>query len=128
MDPTSNGTLQDFPTELRTQASAALDAERAHLAELKKQQRSIEADDNDLSAKLNKFEKELYGGKVRNPKELLDLQREVDALKSKRTELEEKELVIMEQADTANTVVEKIAADLAKLQAGRREQNNQLTS
>jgi tetratricopeptide (TPR) repeat protein len=28
MDPTSNGTLEDFPTELRTQASAALDAER----------------------------------------------------------------------------------------------------
>jgi tetratricopeptide (TPR) repeat protein len=28
MDPTSNGTLEDFPAELRTQASAALDAER----------------------------------------------------------------------------------------------------
>ena len=28
MDPTSNGTLEDFPAELRTQALAALDAER----------------------------------------------------------------------------------------------------
>ena len=28
MDPTSNGTLEDFPAELRTQAEAALDAER----------------------------------------------------------------------------------------------------
>ena len=28
MDPTSNGTLDDFPADLRTQASAALDAER----------------------------------------------------------------------------------------------------
>ena len=28
MDPTSNGTFEDFPAELRTQASAALDAER----------------------------------------------------------------------------------------------------
>jgi hypothetical protein len=28
MDPTSNGTLEDFPADLRTQASAALDAER----------------------------------------------------------------------------------------------------
>ena len=28
MDPTSNGTFEDFPDELRTQASSALDAER----------------------------------------------------------------------------------------------------
>src|SRR3972149_7994159 len=68
-----------------TEAQSKLSAARQHLQELTKEQRSLEGDIEDISSKLTTVEKELYGGRVRNPKELTDLQREVEGLKTRPT-------------------------------------------
>ena len=55
-----------------------------HVEELKRQQHSAEWEINDLVDKLTVAEKKLYSGTITNPKELTNLQHEVDGLKTKR--------------------------------------------
>ena len=82
-------------TEIRQQ----LEREQQRQEELAHQQHSIEWELDDLNAKLNTAEKELYSGRIRNPKELANLQHEVDLLKDQRGQLEDKVLEIMEKVE-----------------------------
>jgi len=111
-----------------TEAQSRLDSARQHLAEQGKQQRSLENDIADITSKLTTVEKELYGGKVRNPKELTDLNRESEGLKTKRSQLEEKELGIMEQVEAASVTVTNLTGELKNLQAERQSQQKQLST
>lgn len=86
-------------SEALTAAKSRLTAESQHLAELKKQQRSMELDAGAINAKLKRVEEELYSGRVSNPKELGNLQREFESLKTDRNKIESRELEIMEQAE-----------------------------
>ena len=86
----------------------------AALSELRAQLRALELEVSGLNDKLKKNQERLYGGKVRNPKELSGLQEEAAALRRRRSELEDEELTLM-------IGVEEEEAELAERQARLRQ-------
>ena len=55
----------------------------------------------DLDAKMQPLEKKLYDGSVRNPKELTDLQKEVDSSRPTRSDLDDQGLPLIEAIEAA---------------------------
>ncbi len=84
--------------EALQRAEAALSQARdaAHLAEAEAQA---------VGQKMSGVEGTLYGGTVRNPKELLDLQAEAEYLSRRRRELEDRQLEAMVTVETAEAAV-----------------------
>ena len=78
--------------------------------------------------KLEQTEASLYGGKVQNPKELQDLQKDVASLKRHLGTLEERELEAMIAAETAEKELQTAQADLERVQSNLKEQHKDLTS
>ncbi len=100
--------------------------EQERLEDLERQQRSVEWELDDLTSKLAAAEKELYSGKIRNPKELTNLEHETDLLKSRHTQLEEKVLEIMDQVEFTTKSVATIDSELGALKAEWQNQQQQL--
>jgi len=113
--------------------AAALDVGKkitAELDELKKQDaeigghaRKLSADLTDLEItqkgiedKLKKIDKELYGGKVVNSREVENLEKEVAALKRQRNANDEKILELWEVVPPAKAEADKIEAKIAEKQ------------
>ena len=69
-----------------------LELEQKRLEELSRQQRSAEWEIDDISTKLAAAEEQLFSGRVKNPKELTNLQHEVETFQARRNQLEEKAL------------------------------------
>jgi predicted nucleic acid-binding Zn-ribbon protein len=87
-------------------------------------QRDLELEIQSLSDKMSRSEKRLYGGKVKNPKELADLQAEIASLKRRRQKLEDMLLEAMiereeaeEARDEADAALEKTASIWSTRQA-----------
>jgi len=96
------------------QAREAVAETEQALQELKKRLRSLELDVSSVAGKLKANQERLYGGKVRNPKELSGLQEEAGALRRRRSELEDQELELMIE-------IEGQEAELAERQARLRQ-------
>ena len=107
--------LGESQTVVRTRAKLTSESQR--LEELKRQQHSLEWDIDDLTTKITPAEERLYGGRMSNPKELGSLQHEVEGLKSRRTQLEDKALEIMERVEMAEASVADISSRLKRLEA-----------
>ena len=84
--------------------------------ELGQQQRSFEFDIEDLTNKITTIEEKLYGGKINNPKELANLQQEVNAFKASRDQLETRALEVMGQIETAEANFAETGRELNKLE------------
>ncbi len=84
------------------------------LAHQRKRLRALELDVAALNDKLKANQERLYGGKVRNPKELSSLQEEASALRRRRSELEDSQLELM-------IAIEEQEAELAERQARLRQ-------
>jgi len=97
-------------------ARSRLAAEKAHSEELTKQQRAIEWEIDDLSAKIKAGDKDLYGGRIRNPKELSDLQQQTNALKERRGQLEDRALAVMEEVEASRQAVSSLTAELKSVE------------
>lgn len=82
-------------------ARNTLAAEQQRFEELRKRQRTAEQEIDDLAGKLAKTEEKLYSGRIRNPKELSNLQHEVETMKAQRDQFESRVLEIMEEAEQA---------------------------
>lgn len=104
--------LGDEREVLRAQ-EAVRETETA-LSDLRGQLRALELEVSGLNAKLKKNQERLYGGRVRNPKELSSLQEEAAALRRRRSELEDEELTLM-------IGIEEEEAELAERQARLRQ-------
>ena len=78
--------------------------------------------------KLEQTDASLYGGKVQNPKELQDLQKDVASLKRHLETLEERELEAMIAVETAEKEWQTAKTGLEGVQANLKEQNKDLTS
>ncbi|MFN8018886.1 MAG: C4-type zinc ribbon domain-containing protein [Acidimicrobiales bacterium] len=92
------------------EVAAAIEAETAVRDDLARQQKRVDDEVESLKEKRAGFDAKLYGGTVSNPRELQDLQEEIDSLSRRITQLEDEELEIMEQ-------VEPVEARLAELAA-----------
>lgn len=94
-------TRQLGESEALVGARNTLAAEQQRFEELRKRQRTAEQEIDDLAGKLAKTEEELYSGRIRNPKELSNIQHEVETMKAQRDQFESRVLEIMEQAEQA---------------------------
>ena len=104
-----------------------LQLEQQRLEELRHGQHSAEWEIDDLVTKLKANEETLFSGRIKNPKELTNLQHEVDALKAKRDQLEEKALEIMDQVELCEASVARISSQLETLKAEWQHQQQQLS-
>jgi len=93
-------------------AQEKLKAARKNLEELQHQQRSLEWEIDDLASKIKAVDVQLYGGRINNPKELANLQHEVELLKAKRDGVETKDLEIMDQVESVEAGVAALSHEL----------------
>lgn len=103
----ARGELDGVMAELARleQRAAGIDTTRQELA---KGQQRLEDEITSLQDKATQHDKTLYGGTIGNPRELQALQDEIASLKRRISQLEDKELELMEQ-------IEPLDADLAQL-------------
>jgi predicted nucleic acid-binding Zn-ribbon protein len=106
------GRLGESPAFIN--ARNRLAASQQRLDELKHQQRSTEYEIDDLTAKIRAIDEKLYGGRIRNPKELEGFQQEADAFKAKRDKLETGALELMDRIESAQKDVVRATAELKK--------------
>ena len=118
--------LGESETVVRARSKLAL--AHQHLEELKRQQHSIEWEIDDLTSKFVPAEKELYSGRIRNPKELANLQQEIDLLKARRDHLEDKALEIMDQTELATRSLAGTDSELKIVEAEWQSQQQQLSA
>ena len=109
-------------------AQNELTLERQRLEELKRQQHSAEWEIEDLVNKLTTAEEKLYSGRIKNPKELTSLQHEVEGLKARRNQLEDKALEIMDQVELATATVTTKSNELKTLETEWHSRQQQLST
>jgi len=102
--------------ELR-QARRALQEEETKLRQWRRKLRDLELEMEGLNDKIASVEGQLYGGRVRNPKELANLQQEVEYLRRRRGELEEQVLEAMIEVEEGETRAAKRRKELAEVEA-----------
>jgi predicted nucleic acid-binding Zn-ribbon protein len=115
-------------SQVVNRAQAKLKLEHQHLEELKREQHSAEWEIDDLITKLTTAEKKLYNGSIKNPKELSNLQHEIDGLKTKRDQLEDKALELMDKVELTETSVASLSSQLKQLEDEWQRQQQQLSS
>lgn len=103
-------TLREIETALAgnpavQHAQAELTAAQKVYAALSAQARSLELESKSQDAKLREAEERLYSGNVRSPRELLDLQRDIEMLKRQRDQISEALLAAMLEMDEAQRSV-----------------------
>jgi predicted nucleic acid-binding Zn-ribbon protein len=115
-------------------ARAAQGETRAMLAGRQAALKQLSREAEDISTRIKTQEKRLYDGKIKNPKELSQVQEEVEHLKSRYKSLEDSILDAMlevEEAETLaasrNTELEKTEQDWKHFQAGLLEEKDKLT-
>jgi predicted nucleic acid-binding Zn-ribbon protein len=108
-------------------AQGRLSSERQHLEELKHRHHDAEWEVDDLLNKITAAEKQLYGGRITNSKELSSLQHEFNTMKSMSDQLENKALEIIEQVEMAEKTVASASSEYQKLEDEWHEQQRQLT-
>ncbi len=114
--------------QLVVSVQTKLALEQQRLEELRQQQHSAEWAIDDITSKLATAEEGLYSGRIRNPKELTSLQHEVDGLRVKRNQLEDKALEIMDEVEHTTASVTAISSELKTVEAEWHSQQQQLST
>jgi predicted nucleic acid-binding Zn-ribbon protein len=97
-------------------AQNLLAADQKQLEELKHAHHDAEWQVDDLLSKITAAEKQLYGGTIKNPKELSNLQHEINNFKTMNDPLETKTLEIIQQVEDTEQKVAVFTADYSKLE------------
>lgn len=98
------GSLQD--SQAVQEAKQALEQAEAAFKPVKAHYNDVEHQIQSNQEKLTQTETRLYSGSVTNPKELQDMQQEVESLRKWRTEWDERLLVAMESMENAQEVLD----------------------
>jgi predicted nucleic acid-binding Zn-ribbon protein len=107
-------------------ATEVAQTKEAELSNARKTMRRSEDDVKNQRLKIEMTEATLYGGKVRNPKELQDLQHESTSLKKYLAILEDRQLEAMIALEDAEQSYGLASAELSALQEQIREKNDGL--
>ncbi len=107
-------------------AHSLLTAEQKNLEELKHRRREAEGDVADVASKISEAEKQLYSGKVSNPKELTNLQHETAMLQKQKDQMETTTLEIIDRMEEAESKVAALTADYQKLEATWNNEQQQM--
>ncbi len=114
--------LNDAKEVQRAEASR-IETEK-NLQKARKTLRTVEEEVKAVQFKLEQTESTLYGGKVRNPKELQDLQKENAALKRQINTMEDhqlEEMLAVEEAEKANRQAIVFFEDVQKKDAAQKK-------
>ena len=98
-----------------TQAQEELQKQQDYLAGLEKQQKAAESKVDDLQAKLNPLQEKLFAGAETNPKELMNLQHQVEGLKNQVNSEEDGILELMSQIEMQQKEMSSKTAEVEKL-------------
>ena len=99
------------------EARRRLEKAEKRALEAQVEQRDLELEIESLADKVSRSEKRLYGGKVKNPKELSDLQAEVASLKGRRQRLEDTLLEAMIEKETAEEAHREVREHLEEVES-----------
>ncbi len=111
--------------ELR-QARQGLEHEESSLAHLRTRVRDLELEVKTLTAKIAATEQRLYGGDVRNPKELESLQTDLRHLRARRESLEDGILTGLTEIDDGEKRLQQAKQHLESVQSAWQEHQTQL--
>ena len=105
---------------------ALLEEKRAALRAAQAQQHDLEIEANDLKAKIAPAEQKLYSGSVRNPKELQDLQADVDQMKRHLSSIEDNDLAALTALEEAEKEARTVEAQAQALEEAWRAEQAEL--
>lgn len=106
----------------------AVEEGRDALEEVSRQQRELEWQVDDLRSRLSNVEGKLYGGSVRNPKELASVQDEANILKGQLRRREDELLDLMVRAEESQAAVREAGESLAEVESRWRQEQKELAS
>jgi uncharacterized protein len=95
-----------------TAAQAQVSAAQAALTPLQTKSRNLELEVQSNTDKIRQTDEALYSGRVRNPKELQDMQQEIQSLKSRNSDLEDTLLETMLLVESAEAELKARQVDL----------------
>ena len=106
----------------------AVDEARDALEGVSRQQRDQEWQVDDLRSRLSGVEGKLYGGSVRNPKELAGVQEEANILKGQLRRREDELLDLMVRVEEGQAALREAEGSLAEVEGRWRQEQKELTS
>jgi len=106
----------------------ALQDEEKKLSRQRTKLRDRELEMQSLTDKIVSVEDRLYGGRIKNPKELANLQEEVQSLKRRKGELEDQVLEAMIEVEESEASVTEQRERLARLEAEWQETQARLSA
>jgi predicted nucleic acid-binding Zn-ribbon protein len=127
-----HGRLQEIEAALKEDSALQQATENAHKAEedlqrARKVLRTAEENVLQQRTKIEQNESTLYGGKMNNPKELKDLEKEVESLKRFLSVLEDRQLEAMMSEEETTSTYQILAADLEKIRLQTQMEARELT-
>ena len=96
-------------------AESRLASQKEQLEDARKKQKSSEWELEDLQEKIRQIDSKLYSGKTKDPKELVNLEKEVKGLKSQTTIKEDTLLGLMSLTEETEARVKTTAGELERL-------------
>lgn len=126
-----NRALREIEASLGETAELASARSRVtHLQELlhdqQKQLRDLEWNVEEMTHKARQDEEKLYGGTIRNPKELDGLRRDLEQRQAQRRDLEDRELQLMADVEGTQADLRQAEAELARVEAEVGAQHREL--
>jgi len=113
-------------SETLLKARAELLAEQERMAGMEKQQRDAEWEIEDLRGSVTQLNDKLYGGKTKNPKELVSLEKEMEIFKAKLRQKEDNLLDLMAEIEAAQDKIRANSERLKKLEVDWRQEQEEL--
>jgi len=114
-------------SEALTQVKSELLTEQKHLTETEKQQRDVEWEIEDLRSSIKQLNDKLYGGKNKNPKELVSLEKELENFKAKLRQKEDDLLDLMAEIESMQDKIKTNGERLNKLEEEWQQEQKDLT-
>jgi predicted nucleic acid-binding Zn-ribbon protein len=90
-------------------------------------QKDLDVQAEDLKSRIAPAEEKLYSGAIKNPKELTDLQQDVEQLKRQLTAIEDRDIDAMSAVEQAETELRQARAQMETLDAAWRAEQAELT-
>jgi predicted nucleic acid-binding Zn-ribbon protein len=107
----------------RTRAEGTVTALRA----AQSAQKDVEVEADDLKSKIAPQETKLYSGAIKNPKELADLQADIDQLKRHLSSIEDRDLEALAGVETADNEHRTASDNLSSIESAWQAEQQELT-
>ena len=126
-----HASLEDIESRLGEDEALVAARERVRaladqLGRARSAQKEIEQETDDLRAKITPLEAKLYAGSIRNPKELSDLQADIDQLKRHLSSLEDRDLEALTVLETAEAEHATAAAEFETIESQHGAEQHEL--